>query len=324
MLVKSKVKRPTCTVVPAPATVTKKVTPAAVTKTLTVTQTVSTATIVTLPTVTVTKTHEIVETQTAVVTATVPTTEVSIVSTFVSTVTTFPFQDVQLVCTTFTFERKRDAMPTAEVEIGNLAKRTALPKCCGCFLTSTKTAARQTKTVTTTLAKSTVTKRVTKTVTKTSTSTALPSSLTTFKTTTEIVTATRTDTETLTESATETVSATQTEAYDECLDPYIYIGRNAFVYDFTVAVNLPITVNTLQACCAACREAVNCANYVFDIDTDRCLLYQVTQDLEAHSRRRCTYGKYCTIGRSFGNFVEQQRPDNELYGIGPCGGMITR
>ncbi|KAF3186181.1 hypothetical protein TWF106_005655 [Orbilia oligospora] len=313
LFLKNKVKRPTCTVIPAPVTVTKKVTPAASTKLVTITRTVSTTRTKTLPTVTITETTEVVEVETSVTSAIVFSTEVDTTTTIVETTTIYP--DYNFTCT----NRKRDALPTAAVEIDGLVKRTPLPKCCGCFLTSTKTAARQTKTVTKTLPKATVTKKITKTVTSTSIVTAIPNSSTIFETTTETITTTRTDTETQTETTTETAPATQTSLYDICENPYTYSGRNAFEYRGTSGISTPINVNTLSKCCALCFESMNCANFIFDTITTTCTIHQITN---ADVVQTNCFSKKCNIGRATGSFSE--RPNNELYGVGPCGGSIVR
>ncbi|KAF3152862.1 hypothetical protein TWF569_002685 [Orbilia oligospora] len=313
LFLKNKVKRPTCTVIPAPVTVTKKVTPAASTTLVTITQTVSTTQTKTLPTVIITETTEVVEVETSVATATFFTTEFDTTTAIVETTTIYSMQ-------TFTCKnRKRDALPTAAVEIDGLVKRTPLPKCCGCFLTSTKTAARQTKTVTTTLPKAIVTKKITKTVTATSITTAIPSSSTILETTTETITTTRTDIETRTETSTETVPATQTSHYDVCETPYTYNGRNAFEYGGTSSISAPAGTDTLSKCCSLCLGSMNCASFLFDTITKTCAIYQITNTDGVQTS--CTSEK-CTIGRASGTFSE--RPNNELYGVGPCGGTIVR
>ncbi|KAF3315314.1 hypothetical protein TWF173_003859 [Orbilia oligospora] len=314
LFLKNKVKRPTCTVIPAPVTVTKRVTPAASTALVTITQTVSTTQTETLPTTIITQTMEIVEVEISVATVTVYATEFDTTTAIVETkiVTVYPIQT--FICK----NRKRDALPTAAVEIDGLVKRTPLPKCCGCFLTSTKTAARQTKTVTKTLPKATVTKKITKTVTATSITTAIPSSSTIVETT-ETITTTRTETETKTKTITETVPATQTSYYDVCETPYTYSGKNAFEYRGTSGITAPAGTDTLSKCCGLCFGSMNCANFVFDTITKTCAIRQITNADEVQTN--CTSEK-CSIGRPGGVFSE--RPNNELYGIGPCGGSIIR
>ncbi|KAK6510862.1 hypothetical protein TWF506_009956 [Arthrobotrys conoides] len=318
LFVKSKVRRPTCTVVPAAVTVTKKVTPAALTKLVTITQTVSTTKTKTLPTVTITQTKETVEVATSVTSVTVFTTQVDASTTFVETTISYP-AEYQFTCTNPGGKLKRDALPTAAIEFEGLIKRAALPKCCGCFLTSTKTAARQTKTVTITLPKATVTKKVTKTVTATRIITAIPSSSTIFETITQTITSTRTDLETQTETTTETVPATKTSIYDPCESPLSYSGRNAFSYSGTTAVVPPDGFDTRSKCCTACFGSLNCSSYMFDTSTNQCTIYPITGTDGVQTN---CFSQRCNIGRASGVFME--KPTNEIYGIGPCGGTIVR
>lgn len=314
LFIKNKVKRPTCTVVPAPVTVTKRVTPAASTKFITITHTVSTTETKSLPTVTITETRKTVEIQTSVASVTVSTTEVDTTTSIISTTTVSP-TIYSFTCT----NRKRDALPTVDIEFEGLVKRTVLPKCCGCFLTSTKTAARQTKTVTTTLPKATITKKITKTITATKITTAVPNTATILETTTETVITTRTDIETRTETTTETASATQTVIYDPCENPILLSGRNAFTYSGTTAVGTPVNVDTVSKCCSSCYASINCANYMFDTMTDVCTIYQIT---DADAVDKSCQSQLCNIGRADGWIDE--RPVNEMYGRGPCGGGIVR
>ncbi|KAK6511397.1 hypothetical protein TWF481_000313 [Arthrobotrys musiformis] len=318
LFLKNKVKRPTCTIVPAPVTVTKKVTPAASTKLITITTTVSTTTTKSLPTKTITKTEETVVTETSLTTVTTSTTEVAeTTTTFVKTVTTRATK-WEWTCTN-PGGRKRNALPTANVEFDGFAKRTVLPKCCGCFLTSTKTAARQTKTITKTLPKPTVTKKVTKTVTATIIKTAIPSSSTVYETTTELITTTSTEIETHTETTTETVQATQTDTFDPCEAPNPYIGRNAFSFIGTTVEDGGPGADTFIKCCEACFDTLNCASYMFDTTSKSCEIHKITSTTTVDTK--CGSDS-CTFGRPSGTFIDS--PTNELYALGPCSGAVSR
>ncbi|KAK6334798.1 hypothetical protein TWF718_010243 [Orbilia javanica] len=312
---KSKVKRPTCTVVPAPYTVTKKVTPAASTKVVTITLTASTTKTVSLPTVTVTETRETVEVETSVSSVTV----LSTVIDTITTTTTVPPKTPTFTCDPLTLRHRRNNAPLFEVEFDGLVKRAALPKCCECFLTTTKTAARQTKTVTTTLPRVTITKKTTKTVTATRTETATPSSSTVLETITETVVTTRTDIETATETSTETASATETGSFNHCQNPFTYSGRNAFKYSGVTITDGPDYLDTLSKCCAYCWETMNCANYMFDTNGLMCYIYKVT---DPNSVQTNCHSELCNVGRPSGTFSE--KPTSELYGTGPCAGTIVR
>ncbi|KAK6529730.1 hypothetical protein TWF281_008892 [Arthrobotrys megalospora] len=313
LFIKNKVKRPTCTVVPAAVTVTKRVTPTT-TLTKTITHTVTTIATKSLPTVLATEIHETVETETSVTSVTISTTEIETITTYTTTTST-PRYD-QFTCITM---RKREPLPIVEIEgeFEGLVKRTAVPKCCGCFLTSTKTAARQTKTVTTTLPKVTVTKTATKTTTKTSITTGVASTSTLYETTTQFSTATETAFETTTETTTETATATETVVYDLCASPYVFNGRNAFSYSKANIVLSMIGADTVADCCRRCYNAQNCANYMFDTSNNSCRIYVISGSTgDLCSNAQCPYGK------ASGSFME--RPVSEQYGPGPCGGGIMR
>ena len=58
---------------------------------------------------------------------------------------------------------------------------------------------------------------------------------------------------------------------------------------------------------------------MFDTDTNKCTLYQITD--ESSVNRSC-HSERCDIGRANGIFEE--KPMNELYSPGPCGGGIVR
>lgn len=58
---------------------------------------------------------------------------------------------------------------------------------------------------------------------------------------------------------------------------------------------------------------------MFDTMTDVCTIYQIT---DADAVDKSCQSQLCNIGRADGWIDE--RPVNEMYGRGPCGGGIVR
>ncbi|KAF3936068.1 hypothetical protein ABW20_dc0104408 [Dactylellina cionopaga] len=186
-----------------------------------------------------------------------------------------------------------------------------------CFITSTKSATRATKTITTTLSNVTIKKILTKTATITKVIAAATSTSTilTTSTSTSVVPSTTTTTivVTITEEAIATVTALPP---DLCGSPFTFNGRNAFKYSGAVARPVDNTITTVSACCTFCYNTIRCANYVFDNTANTCTIFLTEDQADG------CISNACPIGRVSGGFNE--RPTNELYGPGPCGGGIVR
>ncbi|ORX95258.1 hypothetical protein BCR34DRAFT_200039 [Clohesyomyces aquaticus] len=195
----------------------------------------------------------------------------------------------------------------------HLERKEAIPSCCKCFLTTTKSCGVAT---TTTITKAAPTPVITQTVVVYATlyKTVIEE---TTKVSTYVNPVTSVDVGTITTSVTvidttqtATTVSTATATYDPCANPFT-LGINQKASSPNAVLGMESDGRNVNDCCTKCNMNQNCVIYSFDPAQNLCSVYFARTQGEGCSTAQCPFG------RQGGDLL---RGDGRIYGFGPCAG----
>jgi len=179
-----------------------------------------------------------------------------------------------------------------------------------CFLTSTQTSSITVRTTQTLPTQTTTSTSLLKTIV-TSTYYGATATLTISSTITSISSTTNTITIKTTTSTGEVQTTTTTVPYDACLNIRYPLNTNPLAVGELDKIDVP-TAQSEMACCHACREAVSCVVFRFNLHTLQCALF-----INSNTGGGGCATKSCPLGSLYVT-IDGQRVDGQGYGPGAC------